>query len=115
MPRRVLGRWAPTPRPSFHPRDIARPLGLAWDFPAEQWDRLLDYLAGPGVAPALVPAGRLDGLALRAVDAPFEIGARDDAKIEGPAEALAMAVTGRRHALDDLTGAGTRLLRERLG
>jgi len=95
-----------------HLRDIARPLGLDVDVPQEHWVALLDYLTSDGVAPALVPAGRLDGLALGATDAEWARGAGEP--VTGPVEALAMAMTGRAAALDDVSGPGVETLAKRL-
>lgn len=104
-----MGQLADT---AIHLRDIARPLGLAADVPREDWVALLDYVTSPGVAPALVPGGRLDGLSLRATDADWGHGR--GAAVTGPAEALVMAAAGRPAALADLEGDGVVLLREHL-
>ena len=71
---------------------------------------VLDWLAS-GVR-GLVPKRRLDGLALRATDQEWSWGSGRE--IEGTSEALAMAVSGRRVALDDLNGSGVEVLRGRL-
>ena len=110
-PARV-GPMGPFADTCIHLRDIARPLGLAVDVPQEHWVVLLDYLTADGVAPALVPAGRLDGLALAATDAEWSRG--DGEPVRGPVEALALAVTGRVVALGELSGAGVARLSERL-
>ncbi|WP_250007400.1 maleylpyruvate isomerase family mycothiol-dependent enzyme [Actinoplanes sp. M2I2] len=103
-----VGPMGPFAETCVHLRDIARPLGLAADVPVEHWRILLDYLTSPGVAPALVPPGRLDGLHLVATDTGWSGGA--GAPLTGPAEALGMAVTGRSAALADLTGPGVERL-----
>ena len=112
-PRRV-GPMGPFAETCIHLRDIARPLGLAADVPVEHWRTLLDYLTSPAVAPALVPPGRLDGLRLVATD--VELGRQGEAGalVSGPAEAVGMAVTGRRAALADLDGPGVAQLAARL-
>ncbi|WP_250033202.1 maleylpyruvate isomerase family mycothiol-dependent enzyme [Paractinoplanes maris] len=107
-----VGPMGPFAETCVHLRDIARPLGLAADVPADHWRLLLDYLTSPGVAPALVPPGRLDGLELRAGDGTWYTGA--GAVVTGSLEALGMAVTGRRAALTDLTGPGVEQLATRL-
>ncbi len=112
-----VGPMGPFADSCLHLRDLARPLGLSTDVPPADWHLLLDYLAGPNPAPALVPKGRLDGLALRATDADWQHrGVPDDtpAEVAGPLEALALAVTGRPAALDDLAGPGRALLAKRL-
>jgi len=107
-----VGPMGPFAETCIHLRDLARPLGLDADVPLDHWTRLLTYLAGPDAAPALVPPGRLTGLALHATDASWSAGA--GAAVEGPAEALAMAATGRAEALHELTGPGRDELASRL-
>lgn len=104
-----MGQLADT---AIHLRDIARPLGLAADVPREDWVALLDYATSPGVAPALVPEGRLEGLSLRATDADRAHG--HGPEVAGLVEALVMAAAGRPAALADLEGAGVEVLARRL-
>lgn len=111
-PRRV-GPWGPFAETCIHLRDIARPLGLDADVPTEHWVRLLGYLTSSQVAPALVPDGRIDGLRLVATDADRSWGSGDP--VQGPAEALGMALAGRPAALADLHGEGVARLARRLG
>ena len=107
-----VGPMGPFAETCVHLRDIARPLGLPADVPAEQWRILLDYLLSPTAAPALATPGRLAGLRLSATD--LEWSAGDGALVTGPAEALGMAATGRSAALPDLSGPGASLLAARL-
>ncbi|WP_322921276.1 maleylpyruvate isomerase family mycothiol-dependent enzyme [Nocardioides renjunii] len=107
-----VGPMGPFADTCIHLRDIARPLGLPADVPREDWLLLLDHLASGTAAPALTRPGWTDGLALRATDADWARGS--GAVVEGAVEALAMAVTGRPAALDDLRGPGVGVLRERL-
>jgi uncharacterized protein (TIGR03083 family) len=93
-----------------HLRDCARALGLADDVSLDDWLMVLDWLP-PGV-PGLVPKRRLDGLSLRSTDQDWSWGSGDE--ITGPSEALAMAICGRRVALDDLSGPGVDTLQHRL-
>ncbi|WP_122818211.1 maleylpyruvate isomerase family mycothiol-dependent enzyme [Nocardioides pantholopis] len=108
-----VGPMGPFAETCVHLRDIARPLGAAVDVPREHWTLLLDHLASPGAAAALVPAGRLTGLRLEAADADWAAGS--GSPVRGPVEALAMAVTGRAVALADLTGPGVEVLAKRMG
>lgn len=94
-----------------HLRDCARPLGLPNDVSVGDWRMVLDWL--PSGVPGLVPKRRLEGLWLVATDQEWSWGAGKE--ISGPSEALAMAVTGRRVALNDVSGPGVGLLRDRLG
>lgn len=94
----------------IHLRDCARPLGLPDDVSLDDWRMLLDWFAG-GVR-GLVPKDRLVGLHLLATDQEWSWGTGQ--QIAGPSEALAMAVAGRPVALDDLSGSGVDVLRNRL-
>lgn len=107
-----IGPIGPFTDTCVHLRDMARPLGLAVDVPAEHWRILLDYLTSPRVFPTLVPRGRLDGLELVATDADWRNGG--GAPLTGPVEALGMAACGRRAALADLSGPGRAILASRL-
>jgi hypothetical protein len=54
---------------------------------------------------------RIAGVTLRATDADWRHGSGPEAS--GPAIALVLAMTGRKSALDDLSGDGVTTLRER--
>jgi uncharacterized protein (TIGR03083 family) len=106
------GAIAPLTDLCLHVRDVARPLGLDIDAPIETWRLVLDFVVSPTSRRAFMPRGRVDGLALSAIDLDWSRGTGDE--VTGPAEALAMAVAGRSSALDDLTGDGVPVLRSRL-
>ena len=93
-----------------HLRDCARPLGLRDDVSLDDWRMVLDWL--PSGVPGLVPRRRLEGIRLVATDQEWSNGTGRE--VTGPSEALAMAVTGRTVALNDLHGSGVDLLRQRL-
>jgi len=95
-----------------HLRDYARPLGLTDDVGLDDWRMVLDWLPTRQASLGLVPRGRLDGLALRATDQDWRWGSGQE--VTGPSEAMAMAVGGRRVALDDLSGPGVETLRARI-
>ncbi len=97
----------------IHLRDCARPLGLDTDVSLDDWCAVLDWLPTKQASLGVVPAGRLDGLALRASDQDWSWG--EGAEVSGPSEALAMAVSGRTVALAGLDGPGVAMLRERVG
>lgn len=101
----------------IHLRDCTRPLGLDTDVPLEDWRAVLDWLPTKQASLGVVPAGRLDGLALRATDQDWSWTAADGSaeEVAGPSEALAMALSGRSVALADLDGPGVATLRERIG
>ncbi len=93
-----------------HLRDCARPLDLPDDVSTDEWRMVLEWL--PKGVPGLVPKRRLEGLSLRATDQDWSWGS--GAEITGPSEALALTLSGRAVALDDLSGSGVDLLRHRL-
>jgi uncharacterized protein (TIGR03083 family) len=93
-----------------HLRDCARPLGLPDDVGVEDWRMVLEWL--PSGVPGLAPKRRFAGLSLSATDQDWTWGSGPE--VAGRSEALGMAMTGRRVALDDLHGAGVELLRQRL-
>lgn len=107
-----VGPWGPFADTCIHLRDIARPLGLPTDAPRDDWAALLEYFVSGRAAPTLVPAGRTHGLAFSATDVPFRHGTGP--LVTGPAEAVAMALSGRSAALADLAGPGTDVLRSRV-
>jgi hypothetical protein len=96
----------------IHLRDCARPLGLETDVALEDWRAVLDWLPTKQASLGVIPAGRLDGLALRATDQDWSWG--EGAEVSGPSEALAMALSGRSVAMTDLDGPGVATLRERV-
>ncbi len=107
-----VGPIGPFAETCVHLRDIARPLRLAATAPQEDWLELLDHLTSPTPVPALTDPHRTAGLTLVATDAEWRHGSGP--LVTGTAEALAMAVTGRAPALDDLEGPGVDLLGRRL-
>lgn len=96
----------------IHLRDCARPLGLSHDASLDDWRMVLDWLPTRQASLGVVPEGRLDGLALRSTDQDWTWGS--GAEVTGPSEAIAMAVSGRPVAVEDLTGPGVQILRSRL-
>lgn len=106
-----VGPWGPFAETCIHLRDIARPLGLEADVPRTDWAHLLGRLTAPDAPPALVRPGRGAGLAFVATDTGSRHG--HGALVSGTAEALCMALAGRRSALVDLSGPGVELLRGR--
>lgn len=94
----------------IHHQDIRRPLGLPREIPA---DRLLTVLRFARTAPTIGAARRIRGLTLTATDLPFTTGRGPT--VEGPAEALLMAMGGRRGTVEDLAGPGRTVLARRIG
>ncbi|MFG2042982.1 maleylpyruvate isomerase family mycothiol-dependent enzyme [Dactylosporangium sp. NPDC048998] len=92
-----------------HGEDIFRALGPYRDHPIEHVVAVADFYAGSNL---LIGAKkRIAGVTLRATDAEWSHGTGPE--VAGPAIALVMAMTGRTQALDDLTGDGVAILRDR--
>lgn len=92
-----------------HGADIRRPLGLTGDLPIDTVTRVAHYYVRSN---QMVPAKtRVAGLRLAATDGPFAAGTGP--LVTGPTIALIMSMTGRAAFLEDLTGDGVDLLRDR--
>jgi uncharacterized protein (TIGR03083 family) len=95
-----------------HQQDIRRAIGVPRTYPADELRAALDQMAGMGNS--LLPGKkRSAGLHLKATDVDWEHG--DGAAVSGPAEAILMAMAGRKEVLADLSGPGVDTLRERIG
>jgi len=92
-----------------HAEDIRRPLGIRHSYPPEALRQVLDFYKGSN---ALIGTKRrIDGVTLRATDSDWTHGSGPEAR--GPMMSLLLAGTGRKTALDDLTGEGVAVLRSR--
>ena len=108
-----VGPHGPFADSCIHLRDVAIPLGLSISPPVEDWVRVLEFLPTPRARTAgFLPRGRLDGLVLQATDADWSSGT--GATVAGTSEALVMSATGRSALLEELSGDGTPLLRQRV-
>jgi uncharacterized protein (TIGR03083 family) len=94
----------------IHHQDIRRALGLPRRVPPE---RLPPALRLALIAPDIGGPWRIRGLRLVATDLRFAAGA--GAEVRGPAEALLMAIAGRRGVAGELSGPGQRKLADRIG
>src|SRR5918999_783279 len=94
----------------IHQQDIRRPLGLARTIPAE---RLLPALSFARFAPPVGAFWRARGLRLVATDLDWSAGRGRE--VHGLAEALLMAISGRRGIVQELTGPGQATLAARIG
>jgi len=92
-----------------HSEDIRRPLGIAHTYPMSAITRTIEFYAGSNAI--IGGRKRVTGLTLTASDADFSIGSGP--QVSGPALALLLAATGRKSALDELTGPGVDELRRR--
>jgi uncharacterized protein (TIGR03083 family) len=108
----LQGPGAPLTDLAVHVRDVARPLGLATSASPDAWESVLAFLTAPQARRGFIPRGRLSGLRFEATDLDWAYG--DGPPLRGNAEALAMAIAGRRVALNDLTGEGVTRLSARL-
>ena len=95
-----------------HGQDMRRPLGLPHGLRPERLRASLDFLVG-GRAVGFTPKRRLAGLRFEASDLDWFSGV--GSLVAGPAEALMLAMTGRKVALSELDGPGVPILRNRLG
>lgn len=92
-----------------HSADIRRPLGIAHDYPFDALTRVADFYRKSNLL--IGGKRRVAGLTLRATDTDWTAGTGPE--VVGPALAIALAITGRAAALDDLTGDGVATLRSR--
>jgi uncharacterized protein (TIGR03083 family) len=93
-----------------HAEDIRRPLGIAHAYPVDATTRIADFYRGSNLL--IGGKKRASGLTLRATDTDWSAGSGPE--VTGPAISLVLAITGRRVALGDLSGAGLDALSERV-
>ena len=107
----------PGPRTSWlgetivHAEDIRRPLGIKHDYPVDAVTTVLDFYKGSNTL--IGTKNRIDGLTLRATDADWSHG--EGPLVEGRLIDLLMAATGRKAALDNLSGDGVVTFSSRWG
>jgi uncharacterized protein (TIGR03083 family) len=94
-----------------HNQDIRRPTGKPRTIPADRLRRALDLVHNEG-NPLFNPKKNVAGLRLQATDIDWSAG--EGPVVEGPAEALVLAGSGRPAALADLRGDGVATLKERI-
>jgi uncharacterized protein (TIGR03083 family) len=95
----------------LHDLDVRRPLGIPRETPEDRlWVAFNHLTLRP--SPGFTMGSRLEGLRLHATDTGWTHG--EGALVEGDADALLLAIGGRRQVLDELDGDGVELLRERL-
>lgn len=97
----------------IHSQDILRPLGLPHSFDEADLGDVLGFLTSPAASRGFVPRRRIEGLRFVATDLDGRAFG-EGAIVEGPAEALIMAVAGRPAALPELAGLGVAPLSDRL-
>ena len=107
----VVGPIAPLVDVFVHTRDIERPLGLPAELDPDGMRTVLDFVCG-GKARGFIPAKRTAGLRFAATDLDWTLG--DGPLVDGPAEALMLAVNDRSVATADLSGDGAQEFRARM-
>jgi uncharacterized protein (TIGR03083 family) len=98
-----VGALGPYTDVLVHRLDIAVPLGIELDRPAEPWRRSLDFLVSNKGRRGFVPRA-LPELTYRANDLDWSHGTGPE--VTGPAAALGLAFCGRSAWLDRLSGPG---------
>ena len=106
------GPEAPLTDLLVHGADLRWPLGLPREVPQARLRTALGFVTG-GSARGVAAQGALEGLRVEADDLDWAYGSGP--VVSGPAEALLLAITGRRAALARLRGEGVPTLRDRLG
>ena len=115
--RAVQGRTTAPPGPKdtwlgeaiVHGEDIRRPLGIQHAYPLDQVARALAFYAKSNTI--IGGRDRVAALTLEATDTDLSIGSGP--VVEGPVLALLLAASGRKAALDELSGPGLGTLRDR--
>jgi uncharacterized protein (TIGR03083 family) len=92
-----------------HSEDIRRPLGIKHEVPTDALTRVADFYKGSNLI--IGAKKRIDGLTLRATDTGWSTGSGPE--VSGPLLSLVMVMTGRKEALEDLSGEGVATLRNR--
>ena len=92
-----------------HAEDIRRPLGISHDYPTDAVIQVAGFYKNSNTL--IGSKSRIAGVQLKATDADWSHGVGE--LVEGPMVSLLLAMTGRKQALDDLTGPGTETLRQR--
>ena len=92
-----------------HSEDVRRALGIPHDYPTEALVAVADFYKGSNLI--LGTKTRIAGLSLHATDTTWSHGTGPE--VAGPMLSLVMAMTGRKRAIDDLSGEGAATLRSR--
>ena len=92
-----------------HGEDIRRPLGIPHAYPLPWVARAVTFYSKSNAI--IGGRTRVAGLTLKATDTALTIGSGD--VVEGPVMSLLLAASGRKSALDELSGPGVQILRER--
>ena len=93
----------------IHAEDIRRSLGIPHDYPTDAVVRVADAYKGSNLV--IGAKRRIAGVRLEATDTDWSHG--DGPTASGPMLSVLLAMTGRKAALDDLSGDGVATLRSR--
>jgi uncharacterized protein (TIGR03083 family) len=115
--RAVSGRTSAPPGPKdtwlgeavVHGEDIRRALGISHKYAPEDLARALTFYSNSNAI--IGGKRRVEGLTMKATDTDFSLG--EGPVVEGPIMSLVLAATGRKAALDELSGPGLETLRSR--
>jgi len=92
-----------------HAEDVRRPLGIKHDYPTGALVEVANFFKGSNLI--IGTKKRIAGVTLEATDADWRSG--EGPTVQGPMLDLVMAMTGRKPALDGLTGEGVAILQSR--
>lgn len=92
-----------------HGEDIRRPLGIKRDYPLPEVTRAVTFYSKSNTI--IGGRNRIAGVTMKATDIDYSVGSGP--LVEGPAISLLLAASGRKSALDDLSGPGVEVLRAR--
>ncbi|MDP9317898.1 MAG: maleylpyruvate isomerase family mycothiol-dependent enzyme [Actinomycetota bacterium] len=92
-----------------HSEDVRRPLEIGHTYDMAALRRVADFYAGSNLI--IGAKKRVEGVRLEATDTDWTKG--DGPVAQGPMLAIVLAMTGRKPGIDELTGEGVGLLRQR--
>jgi uncharacterized protein (TIGR03083 family) len=108
-----MGPEAPLTDAVVHGIEVRRGASVQRTVAPQRLTAVLDFTTS-GKAKGFVPPSRTKGLRFETTDIDWSTGPADAPVVRGPAEDMALAVTGRPSALDALEGDGVAVLRSRL-
>jgi uncharacterized protein (TIGR03083 family) len=97
----------------IHQQDVRRPLGLDRTIPEGRLTLILSLCLTRAGSLSLVPGSRKLSQGLRLIATDVDWSAGQGMEVRGTAEAILMAINGRKSAIDDLTGPGSEVLAAR--
>lgn len=106
-----LGPIAPLTDAVVHGQDVRRPLKRDHAVASDRARAILDFLVTPKGTRVFMKRGHLNNLTWRCTDLDWSSG--DGPIVEGPVEAVILAMLGRSAAYEDLAGTGVDVLRTR--